>query len=54
MIRTPLSEAFYQAPGILEARAAVVPARRIGAPADIANVAAVAAKMPAGQTQPTA
>lgn len=40
MIRTPLSESFYQVPGILEARSAVVPARRIGAPEDIANVAA--------------
>lgn len=40
MIRTPLSESFYQVPGILEARSAVVPARRVGAPEDIANVAA--------------
>lgn len=40
MIRTPLSEPFYQVPGIAEARAAVVPMRRIGAPDDIANVAA--------------
>jgi NAD(P)-dependent dehydrogenase (short-subunit alcohol dehydrogenase family) len=40
MIRTPLSEGFYQVPGILEAREAVVPARRVGTPADIADVAA--------------
>ncbi len=40
MIRTPLSESFYQVPGILEARSAVVPGRRVGAPEDIANVAA--------------
>ncbi|PZQ47632.1 MAG: 2-deoxy-D-gluconate 3-dehydrogenase [Rhodovulum sulfidophilum] len=40
MIRTPLSESFYQVPGILEAREAVVPMRRVGAPEDIANVAA--------------
>jgi NAD(P)-dependent dehydrogenase (short-subunit alcohol dehydrogenase family) len=40
MIRTPLSESFYQVPGIAEARAGVVPVRRIGAPADIAEVAA--------------
>ncbi|MFO1210671.1 MAG: SDR family oxidoreductase [Amaricoccus sp.] len=40
MIRTLLSESFYQVPGILEARSAVVPARRVGAPDDIANVAA--------------
>ena len=40
MIRTPLSESFYQVPGILEARSGVVPARRVGAPEDIAHVAA--------------
>ena len=40
MIRTPLSESFYQVPGILAARQAVVPARRVGTPDDIANVAA--------------
>ena len=40
MIRTPLSESFYQVPGILAARRAVVPARRVGTPPDIANVAA--------------
>jgi NAD(P)-dependent dehydrogenase (short-subunit alcohol dehydrogenase family) len=40
MIRTPLSESFYQVPGILEARASIVPAGRVGAPDDIANVAA--------------
>ncbi|MGE4482261.1 SDR family NAD(P)-dependent oxidoreductase [Acidocella sp.] len=37
MIRTPLSEAFYQAPGILEKRASIVPARRVGMPQDIAE-----------------
>jgi NAD(P)-dependent dehydrogenase (short-subunit alcohol dehydrogenase family) len=36
-IRTPLSEAFYQAPGILERRAAMLPSRRIGTPQDIAD-----------------
>lgn len=40
MVRTPLSESFYRVPGILEARAAAVPLRRVGAPADIADVAA--------------
>ena len=40
MIRTPLSEGFYRVPGILEAREAVVPARRVGEPEDIADVAA--------------
>ncbi len=36
-IRTPLSEAFYQAPGILERREAMLPSRRIGTPGDIAD-----------------
>ncbi|HET9068056.1 MAG TPA: SDR family oxidoreductase [Amaricoccus sp.] len=48
MIRTPLSESFYAVPGILEAREAVVPARRVGMPADIANVAAFLASPRAG------
>ena len=38
LIRTPLSEAFYQAPGVSERRAQVVPSRRIGKPEDIADV----------------
>jgi NAD(P)-dependent dehydrogenase (short-subunit alcohol dehydrogenase family) len=38
LIRTPLSEAFYRAPGVSERRAQVVPSRRIGAPEDIADV----------------
>lgn len=37
LIRTPLSESFYQAPGILERRAAMVPGRRVGTPRDIAD-----------------
>lgn len=48
MIRTPLSESFYQVPGILEARSNMVPARRVGAPEDIANVAAFLASPRAG------
>lgn len=36
-IRTPLSESFYQAPGILERREAMLPSRRIGMPQDIAD-----------------
>lgn len=48
MIRTPLSESFYQVPGILEARSGMVPARRVGAPEDIANVAAFLASPRAG------
>src|SRR5262249_60840100 len=38
LVRTPLSEAFYQAPGVLERREQVVPLRRVAAPADIADV----------------
>ena len=36
-IRTPMSESFYQAPGITERREAMVPGRRIGTPVDIAD-----------------
>lgn len=36
-IRTPLSEAFYQVPGVVEARARVVPGGRVGTPEDIAR-----------------
>jgi NAD(P)-dependent dehydrogenase (short-subunit alcohol dehydrogenase family) len=37
LIRTPLSEAFYQVPGVAEARSRVVPVGRVGTPEDIAN-----------------
>jgi glucose 1-dehydrogenase len=37
LIRTPLSEKFYQTPGVAEARAEIVPGRRVGTPVDIAN-----------------
>ncbi|MFT4115551.1 SDR family NAD(P)-dependent oxidoreductase [Bradyrhizobium sp.] len=37
MIRTPMTEAIYQSPGVHDARRALVPARRIGTPADIAD-----------------
>jgi len=40
MIRTPLSEAFYQQPGFEERRAAVTASRRVGRPQDIAEPAA--------------
>ncbi len=39
LVRTPLSEAFYQAPGVAERRAAMVPLRRIAQPNDMADVA---------------
>ncbi len=37
LIRTNMSEAFYQAPGVAERRAAIVPSRRIGTGQDIAD-----------------
>lgn len=37
LVRTALSEAFYQEPGVLEKRNAVVPMRRVGNPADVAS-----------------
>jgi glucose 1-dehydrogenase len=40
LVRTPLSEAFYQAPGVLERRSQAVPVRRICKPEDIADAAA--------------
>ncbi|CAH0137815.1 SDR family NAD(P)-dependent oxidoreductase [Roseomonas sp. CECT 9278] len=40
LIRTALSEAFYQAPGVLERRSALVPAGRVGTPQDIADAVA--------------
>jgi len=40
LVRTPLSEAFYQAPGVLERRSAAIPTRRICKPEDIASTAA--------------
>jgi NAD(P)-dependent dehydrogenase (short-subunit alcohol dehydrogenase family) len=36
-IRTPLSEAFYQVPGVMQAREKVIPVGRIGYPKDIAD-----------------
>lgn len=39
LVRTPLSEAFYQAPGVLERREAAMPLRRIARPSDIADAA---------------
>ena len=37
LIRTPMSESFYQAAGVLERREAMVPSRRVGTPQDIAD-----------------
>jgi NAD(P)-dependent dehydrogenase (short-subunit alcohol dehydrogenase family) len=48
LIRTPLSESFYQAPGVKERREAIVPLRAIGRPLDIANVVVFLASFRAG------
>jgi NAD(P)-dependent dehydrogenase (short-subunit alcohol dehydrogenase family) len=48
LVRTPLSESFYQAPGVKERREAVVPLRAIGRPLDIANVIVFLASSRAG------
>ena len=37
MVITPMSQSFYDTPGVTERRTAVVPARRIGMPQDIAD-----------------
>ena len=39
LVRTPMSEAFYQAPGVAERRAAMLPIRRVATPKDMADVA---------------
>jgi len=38
LVRTPMSESFYQAPGVIERRAAAIPVGRIGTPEDMAQV----------------
>ena len=48
LIRTTLSESFYQAPGVKERREAIVPLRAIGRPLDIANVVVFLASFRAG------
>jgi NAD(P)-dependent dehydrogenase (short-subunit alcohol dehydrogenase family) len=39
LIRTPMTQGLYDTPGVLEARRAIVPRRRIGEPEDVANAA---------------
>lgn len=38
LVRTPMSESFYQAPGVAERRAAAIPLGRVGSPEDMAQV----------------
>ncbi len=37
LVVTPMSQAFYDTPGVTERRTAVVPMRRIGTPQDMAD-----------------
>ncbi len=48
LVRTPMSEAFYQAPGVAERRAAIVPLGRVAVPEDIADVVTYLASDRAG------
>ncbi len=38
LVRTPMTEAYYLAPGVAERRQAAIPLRRVAGPADIADV----------------
>jgi len=38
LVRTPMTEAYYQAPGVAARRDAAIPLRRVAGPADIADV----------------
>ena len=48
LVRTPMSEAFYQAPGVAEKRASIVPLQRVAVPDDIADVVTYLASARAG------
>ena len=47
-VRTPMSEAFYQAHGVAEKRAGIVPLGRVAVPDDIADVVVYLASARAG------
>jgi glucose 1-dehydrogenase len=47
-VRTPMSESFYQAPGVAERRAAMLPLRRVAGPQDIADAVVYLASERAG------
>lgn len=38
LVRTPMTEEYYQVPGVAERRSAVVPLRRVASPDDVADV----------------
>jgi NAD(P)-dependent dehydrogenase (short-subunit alcohol dehydrogenase family) len=48
MVRTPMSEPFYSTPGVTEARAALVPLRRVAGPQDMADAVLFLASRRAG------
>lgn len=48
LVRTPMSEAFYLAPGVAEKRANAIPLRRVATPDDIAEVVIYLASERAG------
>jgi glucose 1-dehydrogenase len=48
LVRTPMSEAFYRVPAMAERRAAMVPLKRVAAPADIAEIVLFLASPRAG------
>ena len=48
LVRTPMSEAFYQAPGVAQKRAEIVPLGRVAVPDDIADVVTYLASARAG------
>jgi len=48
LVRTPMSESFYQAPGVAERRAAMLPLRRVAGPQDIADAVIYLASPRAG------
>jgi NAD(P)-dependent dehydrogenase (short-subunit alcohol dehydrogenase family) len=48
LVRTPMSEAFYQAPGVAEKRASIVPLGRVAVPEDMADVVTYLASARAG------
>ena len=48
LVRTPMSDTFYQAPGVAEKRANAIPLRRVATPDDIAEVVIYLASERAG------
>jgi NAD(P)-dependent dehydrogenase (short-subunit alcohol dehydrogenase family) len=53
LVRTALSEAYYQVPGVLEARSKLVPLGRVATPDDLAEVITYLASDRAGYVNGT-